>query len=162
MFSNNKNLVTKMYSDKYIWTVNGDLKYTKFDNQTTSTYYWTHMTIKRLTKLYFYHLHKHYSSFNLIKDTKISYAGKGYRLYIKKRGFYMQLGYSHKLFVKMINSLGVIMNRYLICLFSTSQNDLNTTVNYLTSFRRINIFTSRGLRSKKNKLFKKMGKTSSY
>ena len=49
-----------------------------------------------------------------------------------------------------------------VCLLSDKNNSINNIVRSLNDIRRLNIFTSRGIKISKQLFFKKKGKVSSY
>lgn len=94
---------------------------------------------------------------------KFTLAGKGYRVYSSKRTTVTyQLGLSHISYSYALTSWLTFFGKYNFILYSRSYNKLNDSSYHLRNIRYANIFTTRGLRFKRQVLFKKDGKISSY
>lgn len=94
---------------------------------------------------------------------RVSYSGKGYRLYIKSKSkIYFQLGYSHKYY---LFSYGVTIKPILkskLLLLSSSLRELSVFSKMVYKLRPLNIFTLKGIRFTRQLVYKKVGKVSSY
>lgn len=94
---------------------------------------------------------------------RLSYSGKGYRLYIKSKSkIYFQLGYSHKYYLYDYTvTLKPILKSKLL-LLASSLTQLSNFSKSIYGLRPLNIFTLKGIRFTKQLVYKKVGKVSSY
>jgi len=94
---------------------------------------------------------------------RVSYTGKGYRIYIKNKSkLYFQLGYSHKYYLFSYDvTLKPILKSKLL-LLSSSLINLSNFSKMIFKLRPLNIFTLKGIRFTKQVVYKKIGKVSSY
>jgi hypothetical protein len=119
--------------------------------------------INNYTKLYI-SLLKSFSNV-LLKPffIKVKFKGKGYYLYKSYRNTVTpQFGYSHRLYLySFFCKVKFLSKTSLICFGLSVTSVKNTSIN-LVKWRRINIFTGRGVRFSKQIIYKKSGKVSSY
>jgi ribosomal protein L6P/L9E len=94
---------------------------------------------------------------------KLKFKGKGYYLYKNYRNTITpQFGYSHRLYLySFFCKVKFLSKTSLIC-FGLSVTSVKNTSTNLVNWRRINIFTGRGVRFSKQIIYKKVGKVSSY
>lgn len=94
---------------------------------------------------------------------RIIFKGKGYYLYRNKRNTLTpQFGYAHRMFYYSYFTRIKFLRKTKFVFISSSFNDLRISGHGLISFRPINIFTGRGVRFKKQIVYKKDGKISTY
>lgn len=102
-------------------------------------------------------------SLSLLAFKKISYLGKGYRLYVKQLNIiYLQIGYSHKLYILNLCLNFKVLSRSKILILGLDWFNLVTFTLKLINLKLINIYTLKGIRFSKQPIRKKIGKVSSY
>ena len=94
---------------------------------------------------------------------KLKFKGKGYYLYKSFRNTIApQFGYSHRLYVYSYFANLKFLSKTAILFFGFSNSDLLKPAHNLKYLRSINIFTGRGVRFARQRIYKKQGKVSSY
>ena len=94
---------------------------------------------------------------------RLTYTGKGYRVYLKnKNRIFMQLGYSHKVYVSTSNIAYVFLMKTKFLFLSFCHFSLDRYMQEITLLRSLNIFTSKGIRLSRQVVYKKVGKVSAY
>lgn len=94
---------------------------------------------------------------------RIIFKGKGYYLYRNKRNTLTpQFGYAHRMFFYSYFTRIVYLRKTKFVFHSSSFYDLRVAGHGLISLRPINIFTGRGVRFRKQTVYKKDGKISTY
>lgn len=102
-------------------------------------------------------------SFSKIFFRKIKFKGKGYYIYKNNRNtIALQFGYSHLLYLYSFFINVKFITKTSILLFGINLKDLEKKTNELVNIKKINIFTSKGIRFAKQIIYKKTGKVSSY
>jgi len=89
---------------------------------------------------------------------KITFKGKGYKI-TKKRGFLiLNFNHSHLTWLLLFNTLCIksTKTKYLMAL--KNYNTLNVLMDKLVAIRKLNIYTKRGIKLSKQKIFRKVGK----
>jgi ribosomal protein L6P/L9E len=94
---------------------------------------------------------------------KIRFTGKGYRIKKSKRGsFKFYFGHSHNTYF-FSGGLSARRNKkHRLTMFSNNLKKMNTVAKRLSNIKQINIYTKRGLRCKRQLIFKRLGKKSTY
>lgn len=161
VFKHNSKVTSVFYNDRYYINYHEKFK-TKVYTQSNSVAVCNDgrdFALKTLATF----LKKNITYFNNIKYNKINYAGKGYRIYIKKKYFmYPNLGISHKIYIYSFTSVIKTFSRHSVLFLSTNNRTLTNFIKKLVMIRKWNIFTQRGIRFVKQPVYKKIGKVSSY
>ena len=165
--SKNNKPVFYFFSETY-YIVFGKFQNSKYNEQTNSIYIpFSNRFVLRdgilMFKLFSTYMKKFLQGFNYIFYKKLMYAGKGYRLYVRKKFFiYPKLNYSHKLFIYSFNTQIIITSRWTMNFFNKSLMSFNNFMKTLLLLRKYNMFTKKGIRLRKQILHHKIGKVSSY
>jgi hypothetical protein len=163
-FAQNRLLLMYLYSDFYFFFLPIFNKFTliSYDKFLKS------LIIKFILKNNFFNLFFNYLkiiffSFSKIFFRKIKFKGKGYYIYKNSRNtIALQFGYSHLLYLYSFFINVKFITKTSIILFGVNLKDLEKKTNELVNIKKINIFTSRGIRFAKQIIYKKTGKISSY
>lgn len=93
---------------------------------------------------------------------KIKFTGKGYKIKKKKKSIKFFFGRSHltTIFFKKINIKR--LTKYKLFFFTKKYETVKFISSLIKKVRKINIYTKRGLRFSRQKIYKKTGKKSSY
>lgn len=93
---------------------------------------------------------------------KIKFTGKGYKIKKKKKSIKFFFGRSHltTIFFKKINIRR--LTKYKLFFFTKKYETVKFINSLINKIRKINIYTKRGLRFSRQKIYKKTGKKSSY
>ncbi len=93
---------------------------------------------------------------------KIKFTGKGYKIKKKKKSIKFFFGRSHltTIFFKKINIRR--LTKYKLFFFTKKYETVKFINSLIKKIRKINIYTKRGLRFSRQKIYKKTGKKSSY
>ena len=99
---------------------------------------------------------------NLYFFQKIKFNGKGYKIKKKKKSIKFFFGKSHltTIFFKKINIRR--LTKYKLFFYTKKYETIKFVFSLINKIRKINIYTKRGLRFSRQKIFKKTGKKSSY
>ncbi len=103
-------------------------------------------------------------SFEYFFFKKIKFKGKGFRLRIKKKKKVIKFFFGHS-HINMLFLKNVILkktNKYKFILKSTNTEKLNIIVKKILKIKPINVFTNRGIRCTRQKIYKRKGKKGSY
>lgn len=109
----------------------------------------------------------HIFFFNLIYSLshvfikKITFKGKGYKLLKKKHVLYFFLNHAHITWSFFFNIICKKLLKYKYIYIYKNINKLLQILHKIIQIRFLNIFTKRGLRFSKQKVFKKIGKRTS-
>jgi len=163
-FTPNRLLLMYLYSDFYFFFL------PIFNRFTLISYdkYLKSIIIKFIFKNNFFNLFFNYFkiiffSFSKIFFRKIKFKGKGYYIYKNNRNtIALQFGYSHLLYLYSFFINVKFITKTSILLFGINLKDLEKKTNELVNIKKINIFTSKGIRFAKQIIYKKTGKVSSY
>ena len=94
---------------------------------------------------------------------KLKFKGKGYYIYKNKRSTITpQMGYAHRIYVYAFSIIVKFLAKTKIFLFGLSKNDILKIGHAIKKIRPINVFTGRGIRFRKQIIYRKVGKVSSY
>lgn len=94
---------------------------------------------------------------------RIRFKGKGYYIYKNKRSTITpQMGYAHRIYVYAFSIIVKFLAKTKIFLFGLSKNDILKIGHAIKKIRPINVFTGRGIRFRKQIIYRKVGKVSSY
>lgn len=115
---------------------------------------------KNLNKMYL----NFFYSFNFFFFRKFKFIGKGYKIkkVKNKKSFKMFFGYSHKIFIVPGGLQLRKLTKYKLFLITNMRLKEKLTSPRLQRIRTLNLFTKRGLRATKQKIFKRPGKKSTY
>jgi ribosomal protein L6P/L9E len=103
------------------------------------------------------------SSFFKVNFKKLKFKGKGYYIYKNKRNTIApQFGYSHRLYIYSWFTGLKFSSKTTLLLFGLIEEDLQKVALNLKSFRKINVFTGRGVRFSRQCVYSKPGKVSTY
>ena len=106
---------------------------------------------------------KFLNNFLYLYFIKLNYSGKGYRLYSRRKFYiYPKLNYSHKLYLYSFNTITLVTSRWSLMFFSKSYSSIRNFIISIINLRPINIFTKKGIRLRKQIIYSKVGKVSSY
>jgi len=99
-------------------------------------------------------------TFFIYKFKKVKFDGKGYYLYKNKRNVLgLQFNYSHKVNIFALNIFIKNFSKRSWIFFGINRNKLSYLYNYLRMFRKINVFTLRGIRFSNQIIFNKKRKS---
>lgn len=161
----NNNLNIYLYNKLYFIYLNNlnNKNYYKYDNETNS------LTIIKLlpNKNMFYminFLNQFLKSLNIYFFFKIKFKGKGYRIrfYKKNKIVKFYFGKSHITFFFFKKLILKKISKYKFILKSPNQFNLKNTALKISRIKPINVYTLRGLRIARQKIFKRKGKKGSY
>jgi hypothetical protein len=94
---------------------------------------------------------------------RVIFKGKGYYLYRNKRNTLTpQFGFAHRLLYYAYSTKIVFLRKAKFLFTSSFREDIVKTGYGLIDFRPINIFTGRGVRFRRQTVYKKAGKISTY
>ena len=94
---------------------------------------------------------------------KINFKGKGYYMFKNKRNMLtFRFGKYHRTYLLVMRAKLKFITKRRLFFRSRSQLNLANTGNALKTVRPINVFTGRGIRFKRQILYRKLGKESSY
>lgn len=94
---------------------------------------------------------------------KLKFKGKGYYIYKNIRNtIALQFGYSHLVYLYFFFIKIKFLTKTTILVFGINKTDLFLSTKNFYNVKRINIFTSKGIRFSKQIIYKKTGKVSSY
>ena len=94
---------------------------------------------------------------------KLKFRGKGYYIYKNSRNTVApQFGYAHRIYVYSFFSSVKFLTKTKILIFGLIKFDVLAISSEIKSKRVINIYTGRGVRFSKQKIYSKTGKVSSY
>lgn len=103
------------------------------------------------------------NSFFKVNFKKLKFKGKGYYIYKNRRNTIApQFGYSHRLYIYSWFTGLKFSSKTTLLLFGLITNDLQRVALNLKSFRKINVFTGRGVRFARQCVYSKPGKISTY
>ena len=104
-----------------------------------------------------------FQSFSYWFFTKIKVKGKGYYLYKNARNTIThQLGHSHRRYLYSYFVFIKFLSKTTLYLAGLSKNDIFLAGRNIQKSKYINIFTGRGVRFAKQRIYKKTGKVSTY
>jgi hypothetical protein len=108
-------------------------------------------------------LKKVWRQFYIVSFVKTRYSGKGYKVYLKKLNrIFLQFGLSHKAYVNSNQSFFTFYSKSKLFFLGYNKKTLYDFIYRFIRLRYLNIFTLRGLRLSRQKMFKKVGKISAY
>lgn len=93
---------------------------------------------------------------------KIKFTGKGYKIKKKKKSIKFFFGRSHLTNIYFKNLKLKRLTKYKIFIYTKKYEIIKHVGRLLFKIRNLNIFTKRGLRFARQKVYKKTGKKSSY
>ncbi len=101
-------------------------------------------------------------TWNVYFFQKIKFTGKGYKIKKKKKSIKFFFGRSHltTIFFKKISIRR--LTKYKLFFFTKKYETIKFINSLIKKIRKINIYTKRGLRFSRQKIYKKTGKKSSY
>lgn len=101
-------------------------------------------------------------TWNVYFFQKIKFTGKGYKIKKKKKSIKFFFGRSHltTIFFKKISIRR--LTKYKLFFFTKKYETVKFINSLIKKIRKINIYTKRGLRFSRQKIYKKTGKKSSY
>lgn len=102
-------------------------------------------------------------SFSKIFFKKLKFKGKGYYIYKNLRNtIALQFGYSHLMYLYCFFINVKFLSKTSVLMFGINLKDISIKSFALFNIKRINIFTSKGIRFSRQIVYKKTGKVSSY
>jgi hypothetical protein len=116
----------------------------------------------------YYHLYRLwfnivFASVSKLFFNKLKFKGKGYYIFKNYRNtIAFQFGYSHAARTSVFFVSTRFTSKAVIFLFGVNYFDLIRAGHLFMAFKRISIFTGRGMRFTRQVIYKKMGKISSY
>lgn len=94
---------------------------------------------------------------------KLKFKGKGYYIYKNLRNTIApQFGYYHRIYIYSFFNRVKFLSKTKLLIFGMNKSDVITISSTIKDKRKINIFTSRGVRFARQIIYKKTGKVSSY
>lgn len=105
-----------------------------------------------------------YVSLHYFFFKKFKFTGKGYKIKKtkNKKSFQFFFGYSHKIFLISGGCQLRKLTKYKLFLITNNKKKLNKICTIIKLIKPANLFTKRGLRASKQKIFKRPGKKSTY
>lgn len=114
-------------------------------------------------KQYITNLMLTYNAFFKINFKKLKFKGKGYYIYRNARNTIApQFGYAHRLYIYSWFNALKFSSKTTLLLFGFINDNIQAAALNLKSFRRINVFTGRGVRFSRQCIYSKPGKISTY
>lgn len=102
-------------------------------------------------------------SFSKVSFKKVKFKGKGYYIYKNKRNTIApQFGYSHRIYIYSCFTAVKFTSKSSLIFFGLQNYEVNKISQSLQYFRKLNIFTGRGVRFSRQTVYSKPGKISSY
>ena len=93
----------------------------------------------------------------------MKFKGKGYYIYKNYRNTIApQFGYYHRIYIYSFFTTVKFLSKTKLMIFGLIKKDILLTAHTLKTKRPINIFTGRGVRFARQRIYKKTGKISSY
>lgn len=133
-----------------------------FDEETNSIYYLS-LNTNNFTKVYLSTISRIFTSFSKSFFVKLKFKGKGYYIYKNLRNTIApQFGYSHRIYIYSWYNNVKFTSKSSLILFGLCLEDINKVSLSLQNFRKINVFTGRGVRFARQILYSKPGKVSTY
>lgn len=99
------------------------------------------------------------NNFQKLNFRFLFFKGRGFRYRVSKNNFLLLLGYSHMLYMNISNFFFKIISKTSILFINYS---LVLNLNNILKYKKLNIFTNKGLITNKINIFKKTGKVSFY
>lgn len=138
-------------------------KNNNFFDQTTNTWCTTTTQANKCSK--HKKLYEHFFfSFNYFFFKKFKFTGKGYKIkkVKNKKSFQLFFGYSHKVYLISGGCQLRKLTKYKLYLITNTRKKSNKISLIIKNIKAANLFTKRGLRATKQKIFKRPGKKSTY
>ena len=133
-----------------------------FDKETNSIHYLS-LNTNNFTKVYLLTISRIFTSFSKSFFAKLKFKGKGYYIYKNLRNTIApQFGYSHRIYIYSWYNNVRFTSKSSLILFGLHPEDINKISISLQNFRKINVFTGRGVRFARQILYSKPGKVSTY
>lgn len=116
--------------------------------------------VKKLNNIY----NISFLNLNYFFFKKFKFTGKGYKIkkVKNKKSFQFFFGYSHKIFLVSGGCQLRKLTKYKLFLITNNKKKLHKISTLLKLVKPVNLFTKRGLRATKQKIFKRPGKKSTY
>ena len=151
-----------LHKDYYLGSTNQFNTYSYLDI-TTSSFCSLSFFLKKkkiLNKIFL----NFFYSFNFFFFKKFKFIGKGYKIKKtkNKKSFKMFFGYSHKIFLIPSSLQLRKLTKYKLFLITNNRLKEKITTSTIQSIRSLNLFTKRGLRAIKQRIYKRPGKKSTY
>lgn len=89
---------------------------------------------------------------------KISFKGKGYKIVKKKNFLVLNFNHSHITFIIFFKTIVIKLTKHKYALLLKNLNLLSYSTSLIKKIRPINIYTRRGIKLSKQKVYKKIGK----
>lgn len=159
-----KNFIIYVYNDIYFFNmfVNQQFNYLYYDRQLNILKF-NFLYNNNFYKTYWYWMKNLFYSFNLFFFKKIKFKGKGYYIFKNNRNtLVFQFGYSHKINIYFYYLTIKFLTKTSIMIFGLNKNELTNSSYQFLNIKKINIFTSKGIRFAKQIVYKKPGKISTY
>jgi len=162
-FQTNKYYVYLYSNSYYIWVLIPLFSWNIFYDPNTRVLAVHNLYLNNYILVYMFNIGKLITSFNVLHFLKIKFKGKGYYIFKNKRNTITpQFGFAHRHYVYGYFISVKFRSKVSVILFSISYINIVFYSFLLRWLRPINIFTGRGVRFTKDKIFKKTGKISSY
>ena len=153
-----------IYSNIYfIWILIPVFSWNIFFDFNTHVLVINNIYVSNFFNIYIFNILNLFTSFNVLHFRKIKFKGKGYYIYKNIRNTVTpQFGFSHRHYIYGYFISIKFKNKTNVFLFSISYWNIIFYSFLIKFIRPINIFTGRGIRFTRDKIFKKAGKISSY
>jgi large subunit ribosomal protein L6 len=154
----------QIYSDIYfilipIFTPSNNVFY----DYTTNQVFIKTLYINNFTNTYANILREFFKIFIKPNFKKIKFKGKGYYIYKNYRNTITpQFGYSHRLYIYAFYTNVLFLSKTSLLIFGLNYKHICLFSQKLRNWRRVNIFTGRGVRFSKQIIYRKSGKVSTY
>lgn len=134
----------------------------KFDNNSNQVLIYTNYQTN-YSQIYLKIFHMFFKTFIRPDFIKIKFKGKGYYIYKNYRNTITpQFGYSHRLYLYSFKLNVLFLSKSSLIIFGLNPLDVSLVSRKIRDWRKINIFTGRGVRFSKQIVYKKSGKVSTY
>ena len=97
---------------------------------------------------------------NTISNQKLKFSGKGYKIIKKGVVLNLHLNTSHNQWAFFLKTISIKIQKQKFLFLNRNKGELFKIISSILKVRFVNIFTKRGLRLSKQKIFKKVGKRS--
>lgn len=103
-------------------------------------------------------LEKHLHSYNNFYTKKINFKGKGYKITKKKTFLILNFNHSHITFVLLFNTICIKLNKNKYLMVLKNLLKIDSLALKFVNIKHLNIYTHRGIKLSKQKIYKKIGK----
>lgn len=161
-------LLIKKKNEKYIYIYNENLYFYIKNNfnlkikKNTNSIIIKNFKIKKKINIEKNIIENFIKSWSVFFFQKIKFTGKGYKIKKKKKSIKFFFGKSHLTNIIFNKTIFKKITKNKIFFLTKKKKYIEFVKSLITKIRRISIYTKRGLRLSRQKIYKKTGKKSSY